>query len=102
MTVDARKEAKRMKLLNIYGNDQTGEKICSFITGKRLKEVGTIYNKIRNSHRFTFQYEQEDKKHLKKIGDEYAMQCVLIIKYSSIIINYNIENVNNIQYQYQK
>jgi len=54
MTVDARKEAKRMKLLNIYGNDQTGEKICSFITGKRLKEVGTIYNKIRNSHRFTF------------------------------------------------
>ena len=76
-TIRKRKEAKKMKYINQYAADYTGEgPFHAWFDPKKVKALFTSYQETRNRHRFTCPLEEKDQKVLEQKMKEYEKYYV--------------------------
>ena len=81
-TIAFRKEQKRLKTINIYSGDHTGEKPPhKWMDPKRMRQLVNSYQRLRNINRFTLKIDPKDVEERKKISEEHAELHVLIFFY---------------------
>lgn len=61
------RERRRYRTTNIWVPEFTGEKpMHAWMDNKKFKSLGSIYEQLRNTHRFTIKIEEKDKKNIGK------------------------------------
>ena len=61
------RERRRYRTTNIWVPDFTGEKpMHAWMDNKKFKSLGSIYEQLRNTHRFTIKIEEKDRKNIGK------------------------------------
>ena len=61
------RERRRYRTTNIWVPDFTGEKpMHAWMDNKKFKALGSIYEQMRNTHRFTMKVEEKDRKNVGK------------------------------------
>lgn len=69
----ARKENKRLKGMNVYVPEVTGEgPVHQWLDPRRIKHLVKFYEEQRNQHRFTFQLDPKDKKQLAEFMTNFS------------------------------
>lgn len=78
-TLRKRKEKKRLKYVNQYSADFTGEKpLHPWMDPRRVKALFLSYQEMRNTHRFTRNIDEKDQKEIVNTSKEYSSYYVSI------------------------
>lgn len=77
-TLAKRKEKKRLKYINPYDVDYTGEKpFHPWMDARRTKAFFLAYQDMRNTNRFTRNVDEKDSKDIQKTSKEYSDYYVI-------------------------
>jgi hypothetical protein len=82
-TVFKRKEVKRMRMVNKYSAEFTGEKpLHTWLDPKKVKSIATAYQEYRNKHRLNTNIDKKDVaelkgkfEHFSDLAVSYHMKC---------------------------
>lgn len=96
-TIQKKKEAKRMKLVNKFSADSTGEKpLHSWLDAKKLKALAAGYQELRNTHRLSRKVDPKDSKEFFVKSENYSH---IFVK-KAILLKFSIKNGENKRFRY--
>jgi hypothetical protein len=86
-TIFKRKEAKRMRMMNKFSAEFTGEKpVHSWLDPKKVKALAAAYQEYRNKHRFNTPIDKKDVAELKEKSEYFADLFVRFISKKIMVL----------------